>query len=393
MKLHYLIQGLCFLTAVEAQTAKDDYDALCDSRDEDILTGGNGENFAYVCGMTAKGGRNNIIDTLENVGSSSACADSCAAVDECNGSTWNYLLKSCLLHRDAEDIKNRRGGLLLRRADRRPSADCTVIQNELKECEDAEIILQDDLNTCKTAHTTSEKVNTDLEDKLEACEFERDLLESEAATTQDCESAKGQIEDLNQQVEQCKSDALSTALDLHECQNIAASGALELQQCKNAAATNSLELQQCKNSAASSSLELQQCQTTASSGALELQQCKSSAASTSLELQQCKAAASSSGLPAFKDCTTGGDGQILKIGSRNFKQKCNVSMAKSQMPLRRVVKPGLNRLECALICALDAGCQNVYFVRSTSTVGECQLQQQNIESRLGRGEDIDYIPV
>ena len=449
MKLQYLIQGLWFLQAVEAQTAKDDFDAVCDSQNEQILTLGSGEQFTYICGMTANEGRSNIIDSLENVGSSGACADSCAAIAECKGSTWNYLLKSCVLFKSAEDLKSRKRGLFLHRVDKSPSADCTAVQNELKECEEAEIVLEDDLNTCKIAHTTAEKTHSDLEDRIEACEFERDLLEADAAPAQDCERANTQIGDLNQELEQCKSATLSSALDLHECQNSAASGALELQQCQNTASSQALELQQCKNAAASSSLELQQyqntastcgsqlqqcqattsssavelqqcknsiassslqlqqcqttasssasqlqqCQNSASSGAYELQQCKSNAASAALELQQCNAAAFSSGLPTFKDCNTGGDGQILKIGNRNFQQRCNALMWKNQMSLRRVVKPGLDKLECALICALNSGCQSVYFVQSSSTIGECQLQQQNIESRLGRGQDIAYIPV
>lgn len=449
MKLQHFIQGLCLLKAVEAQTAKDDFDAVCHSHNGKTLTLGSGDKFTYVCRMTAKGS-SNIIETLEEIGSSESCATLCAANSDCEGSTWDYSLKNCVLYNNADDLRSRNKGLFLRRVDERPSEDCTAIQRELKECEEAEIILEDDLNTCRTAHTTSEGTFTELETKLEACEFERDLLESQAAPAQNCESENTQISELKQELEQCNSAALSDALDLHDSQNAAASctlelqqwqntassSALELQQCKDSTASSSLELQQCqnsastctsqlqqcqesssssavelqqcKNTAASSSLQLQQCQTTvstgtsqlqqcqnsASSSALELQQCKSNAASTSLELQKCKAAASSSGLPTFKDCNTGGDGQIVMIGNRNFKQRCNALMWKNQMALRRVVQPGLNRLECALICALDAGCQSAYFVRSSATVGECQLQNQNIEPRLGRGNvDIAYIPV
>lgn len=349
MKLQYLIQGLCLLEAVQAQTAKDDFDAVCDSQHEKDFTLDSGEKFTYVCRMTAKGGPN-IIDTLDQVETSSACANACAAVAECKGSTWDYSFMSCVLYKDAEDLKSRNKAIFLRRVES-SAADCT-------KCE---------------------KARTDLEAKLEACEVERDLLEAQATDAQKCESEKSQIGELTQELEKCKSDSLANALDLHDCQESAASGALELQHCKNNGAISSLELQQCQN--------------TASSSALELQQCKSSAASTSLELQKCKATASSSGLPTFKDCNTGGDGQVLKIGNRNFKQRCNALMWKNQMPLRRVVRPGLNRLECAMICALDAGCQSVYYVRSTATVGECQLQNANIEPQLGRGSDIAYISV
>ncbi|KAJ5681717.1 uncharacterized protein N7477_001657 [Penicillium maclennaniae] len=308
MKLQYFIHGLCLLQAVEAQTAKDHFDAVCDSQSEQSLTLGSGEQFTYICVMTAREGHSSIIDTLEIIGSSGACAESCAAVAECKGSTWNHVLGSCVLFKNAEDLEKQKKRAFLASG-----------------CEEAEVVLEDDLISCKLAHTSSEKAQTDLKETLEACEFERDFLESNTAPAQDCEKANTQIEDLKQELEQCKSATLSSALDLHECQSAAASGALEL--------------------------------------------------------QQCNAAASSSGLPAFKDCNTGGDGQIVKIGNRNLKQRCNALMWKSQMSLRRVMQPGLNRLECALICALDAGCQSVYFVQSTSTVGECQLQQQNIESR------------
>ncbi|KAJ5929681.1 hypothetical protein N7454_006631 [Penicillium verhagenii] len=367
MKLQYLLQGLCLIKAIQAQTAKDDFDTVCDSQNGEEFSAGDGTKFTYVCRMTGKGGPN-IIDTLEDVMTSTACANSCAADDECKGSSWDYSFKSCVLYRDSGDLKSRNKGLFLQRVEV-STADCSA-----------------------------------LEEKLEACEFERDLFESQGG----CDTETSQIEHPNGELEICKAESLTNSIDLHICRENAASsainlqhcedsadaGGIELQKCQNDAATNALELQQCKNSGATSALQLQQCQNLVTSTASQLTQCQTTSTTCASELQKCKAAASSStGLPVFADCTAGGNGQVLRVGNRNFKQRCNALMWKNQMPLRRVIKPGLNQLECAMICSLDSGCQTAYFVRTSATVGECQLQNQNIESRLGNGGDIAYIPV
>ncbi|KAF7716436.1 Uncharacterized protein PECH_003841 [Penicillium ucsense] len=97
--------------------------------------------------------------------------------------------------------------------------------------------------------------------------------------------------------------------------------------------------------------------------------------------------------PSFKQCGQGGDNEVVKVGSVSLKKKCNVSHAKSSMSLKQVIKPGLNEEQCAMLCALDDKCMSVYFPKSTSTVGECQLQTNNIEGRLGSGADVAWIKV
>ncbi|KAJ5495104.1 hypothetical protein N7539_000220 [Penicillium diatomitis] len=97
--------------------------------------------------------------------------------------------------------------------------------------------------------------------------------------------------------------------------------------------------------------------------------------------------------PSFKQCGQGGDNEVVIVGSVSLKKKCNVSHAKSSMSLKQVIKPGLNEEQCAMLCALDDKCMGVYFPESTTTVGECQLQTNNIEGRLGSGADVAWIKV
>ncbi|KGO47188.1 hypothetical protein PEX1_069450 [Penicillium expansum] len=449
MKLQYLFHGLCLLKLIEAQTDAEQFKATCDSQDEQVQTLDSGYKFKFICGKTGVTG--NRIGFAQETGTLEDCAALCADNAECKGSMWDYGFKSCQLYNNGDDLQTRRRGIFLRREEESSSADCTAVEAELRECEAAEIVLQDDLKTCQTTQTESQQAHTEVAEKLEACEFERDLCEGSVDDAKKCETENSQITDLTEELQQCTTAALSNTLQLEQCQSTSSSCAVDLQQCQSASSSCTIDLQQCQNNAVSSAIELQQCQSTssscalqlqqsqaaasssanqlqqcqnsasstatqlqqcqatalstanqlqqcqatASSSGLELQQCKANAASTTQQLQQCKAdTVASAGVPAFNECNAGGNGQIVKIGNRSFKQRCNVSMWKSRMPLRRVVRPGLTRQECALICALDGGCRSVYFVRSTITIGECQLQNENIESKLNQGNaDIAYIPV
>lgn len=100
------------------------------------------------------------------------------------------------------------------------------------------------------------------------------------------------------------------------------------------------------------------------------------------DLKTCEAKARNAQIPAFKACNAGGNNQVLKIGNVSLKQKCGMAMAKNAMPIYKVVKPGLTSNECATICALDSRCQSALIALGTATQGECQLCNQNIESRL-----------
>ncbi|OGE51760.1 hypothetical protein PENARI_c012G04137 [Penicillium arizonense] len=156
----------------------------------------------------------------------------------------------------------------------------------------------------------------------------------------------------------------------------------QLQQSQNA-------LQQCQTGAATTSQQLQQCQSSAAANTQQLQQ-------TQNALQQCQTtAAAGAQIPSFNDCNSGGNGQVVTIGNRSMRQVCNVFMAKAHMNLLRVVHPGLTRPECAMLCALNTSCRSAYFVGHTSTVNECQLQNDNIESRVtySNSPDVVYIPV
>ncbi|KAJ5493644.1 hypothetical protein N7463_009731 [Penicillium fimorum] len=423
--------------------------SLCESMNGEIKTLAGGHKFKYICGKT--GTTPGKLDLPGESGTVDECAEICATNDECKGAAWDWKFNSCQLYTSGDDLQARRNAIFLRREVESGSADCTAVEKELRECEEAENDLQESLDKCQITKTESEQAHATMTEKLEACEFERDLCAEGQGDAEKCEVENSQIRDLTEELQQCNTAAVSNAaeleqcqsassacdFDLQQCQNSVASGALELQryqsassscalelqqsqaaassnanqlqqcqnaasaaaiqlqQCQNTASSSALELQQCKNNAASSLKDLQQCKANAASSTKELQQCKSDAESSIKELQQCKAnAAASAGVPAFKECNAGGNGQVVKIGNRSFKQKCNVSMWKHLMPLRRVVRPGLTRQECAMICAMDGGCQSVYFVRSTATVGECQLQSQNIESRLNYGNsDIAFIPV
>ncbi|CAI7564088.1 unnamed protein product [Penicillium crustosum] len=416
--------------------------ALCEAMNGEIKTLAGGHKFKYICGKT--GTTPSKLDLPSESGTPEECAEICAANEKCKGAAWDWKFNSCQLYTSGDDLQARRNAIFLRREAESGSADCTAVEKELQECEEMENDLQESLDKCQIAKTNSEQAHATMAEKLEACEFERDLCAEGQGDAKKCEVENAQIRDLTEELQQCNTAAASNAaeleqcqcassacdFDLQQCQNSVASGTLELQQCQsassscalelqqsqatassnanqlqqcqNAASAAAIQLQQCQNTASSSALELQQCQNIASSSALELQQCKTNAASSLKDLQQCKAnaasstkelqqcktdaassakelqqckanAAASAGVPPFKECNAGGNGQVVKIGNRSFKQKCN---------------------ECAMICAMDGGCQSVYFVRSTATVGECQLQNQNIESRLNNGyADIAFIPV
>ena len=111
------------------------------------------------------------------------------------------------------------------------------------------------------------------------------------------------------------------------------------------------------------------------------------------DLKPCQDKATPPPITAFKACNAGGNNQVLKIGNTSLKQRCHMGMLKRNMPIYRVVKTGFNGNECARICALDSRCQSALMVLSTGTAGECQLCNQNIESRLYGTADIAYIRV
>jgi hypothetical protein len=210
---------------------------------------------------------------------------------------------------------------------------------------------------------------------------------------QKCEVENEYITDLTQQLQQCHQDTVSSAQQLQQCNSNAATGTQQLQQCRSDAVSNTQQLQKCKADGVISSQQLQQCQDDATKSSQQLQQCQN-------DLQRCRTdSATSTQLPQIKDCKYGGSDQIINIGNRSFKQKCPVSLAKNRMPLSRVVQPGLTKSECLLICALDSTCVSVYYVGGTATVGECQLQNRNIESMLGRSgpsygdRDWAFVPV
>ncbi|KAJ5181607.1 hypothetical protein N7449_011754 [Penicillium cf. viridicatum] len=435
MKLQYLFQGLCLLKAIEAQTEQEQAKALCESLNEQLKTLDSGHKFKYICGKT--GTTPNKLGLPGKTETAEECAELCAANDECKGAAWDWKFNSCQLYTSGDDLQVRRNAIFLRREVESGSTDCTAVEKVLRECEEAENDLQESLDKCQITKTESEQARETMAEKLEACEVERDLCAEGQGDAEKCEAENSQIRDLTEELqqcntatvynaaelEQCQSASSACDFDLQQCQHSVSSGALELQQCQstsfscalelqqsqadassnanqlqqcqNAASATATQLQLCQNIAYSSDLELQQCKANAASSTKEIQQCKTDAASSLKELQQCKAnAAAGTGVPAFRECNAGGNGQVVKIGNRSFRQRCNVSMWKHLMPLRRVVRPGLTRQECAMICALDGGCQSVYYVRSTGTVGECQLQNQNIESRLNQGNaDIAFIPV
>ncbi|GIJ91909.1 hypothetical protein Asppvi_010884 [Aspergillus pseudoviridinutans] len=129
----------------------------------------------------------------------------------------------------------------------------------------------------------------------------------------------------------------------------------------------------------------------------QLQKCKDDLAASKkneAKLAECESkAASGPRLPPYKDCPAGSD-EIITIGNRRFKQKCNMAMAKAAANIYRTILPGLTHEECALLCALDPKCQSAMSVRTSSTAGECQFSSRNIESSLySSTPDRTYVPV
>jgi hypothetical protein len=129
----------------------------------------------------------------------------------------------------------------------------------------------------------------------------------------------------------------------------------------------------------------------------QLQKCKDDLAACKKnedKLAECESkAASGPRLPPYKDCPAGSD-EIIPIGNRRFKQKCNMAMAKAAANIYRTILPGLTHEECALLCALDPKCQSAMSVRTTSTTGECQFSSRDIESSLySSTPDRTYVPV
>jgi hypothetical protein len=366
----------------EPLTPKAQFEAVCDDLDGEIKTLDNGVKFKYVCRQA--GAAANLIQPVLEAETIDECAALCAANDQCKGSTWIHTFGSCQLYTNGDEYQPRRTAVFLRREIE--GADCTHVESELKDCEASETALkesqtqlQEEIQSCLEYKEQLEATQTDLEEKVEKCkdcESEKEELQRQLTKAQKCEVENGFITDLTQQVQQCHTDAASSAQQLQQCNSNAATGAQQLQQCRSDAATNTQQLQKCKADAATGSQQLQQCQDDATKNAQQLQQCQSN-------LQQCNNdAATSAKLPQVKECKYGGSEQIIKIGNRSFKQKCPVSLAKNRMPISRVVRPGLTKPECLLICALDSTCVSVYYVGGTATVGECQLQRANIESML-----------
>ncbi|GFF47632.1 hypothetical protein IFM46972_08346 [Aspergillus udagawae] len=129
----------------------------------------------------------------------------------------------------------------------------------------------------------------------------------------------------------------------------------------------------------------------------QLQKCKDDLAACKKneeKLAECESnVAAGPRVPPYKDCPAGSD-EIIIIGNRRFKQKCDMSMAKAAADIYRTIRPGLTHEECALICALDQKCHSAMSVRTTSTAGECQLSSRNIESSLVNwATNRAYIPV
>jgi hypothetical protein len=379
---------------------KAQFEAVCDDQDGEIITLDNGEKFKYVC-RQAGVAANLIEPVLEGVETINECAALCAANEQCKGSTWIHTYGSCQLYTNGDQYQPRRTAVFLRREIE--GVDCSHVESELKDCEaeektlkESQAQLQEEIQSCLEYKEQLEATQTDLEEKVEKCkdcESEKAELQKQVTKAQKCEVENETITDLTQQVQQCHTDAATSTQQLQQCNNNVATGAQQLQQCRSDAVTNTQQLQKCKGDAATSSQQLQQCQDDATKSSQQLQQCQNN-------LQQCKNdAATSARLPQIKDCRYGGSDQIIKIGNRSFKQKCPVSLAKNRMPLSRVVRPGLTKPECLLICALDSSCVSVYYVGGTATVGECQLQSRNIESMLSRSgpaygdRDWAFVPV
>ncbi|PKX95373.1 uncharacterized protein P174DRAFT_439985 [Aspergillus novofumigatus IBT 16806] len=129
----------------------------------------------------------------------------------------------------------------------------------------------------------------------------------------------------------------------------------------------------------------------------QLQKCKDDLAACKVneaKLAECERnAAAGPQVPPYMDCPAGKD-QIITIGNRPFKQKCDMAMAKAAADIYRTIQPGLTHEECALICALDPKCKSAMSVRTTSTAGECQLSSRNIEPSLTNwAPNRAYVPV
>ncbi|KAJ5381122.1 uncharacterized protein N7496_003550 [Penicillium cataractarum] len=375
----------------EPLSPKAQFEAVCDDHDGDFVTLDNGEKFKYVCRQA--GVAANLIEPALEADTIEECAALCATNEKCKGSTWIHSFGSCQLYTNGDEYQPRRAAVFLRREVQ--SADCTHIESDLKDCEASETalkesetalnekvdLLQEDIRSCLEYKEQLEDTRADLEEKLEKCndcEKEKADLQQQLIQAQKCEAENGYITELNQQLEQFHKDAATSAQQLQQCNNNAATGAQQLQQCRSDAVTNTQQLQKCKTDSTTTSQQLQQCQDDSTKSAQQLQTCQT-------QLQKCKTdAATSAQLPQVKDCRYGGSDQIIKIGNRTFKQKCPVTLAKNRMPLSRVVRPGLTKPECLLICALDSTCVSVYYVGGTATTGECQLQSRNIESMLAR---------
>jgi hypothetical protein len=378
---------------------KAQFEAVCDDLDGEFTTLDNGEKFKYVCRQA--GVAANLIDPVLEAETIDECAALCAANEKCKGSTWIHTFGSCQLYTNGDEYQPRRTAVFLRREI--TGNDCTHVESELKDCEaseaklkESELQLQDEIQSCLDYKDQLEATQTDLEEKVEKCkdcETEKADLQRQLVKAQKCEVENEYITDLTQQLQQCHQDTVSSAQQLQQCNSNAATGTQQLQQCRSDAVSNTQQLQKCKADGVISSQQLQQCQDDATKSSQQLQQCQN-------DLQRCRTdSATSTQLPQIKDCKYGGSDQIINIGNRSFKQKCPVSLAKNRMPLSRVVQPGLTKSECLLICALDSTCVSVYYVGGTATVGECQLQNRNIESMLGRSgpsygdRDWAFVPV